>query len=306
MVGFGIPGCRNAGTQILIWASKPITINVTEAPHRLVGARGAISAEYFLQHGYAVVFFHRSGSSLPYVHKIHKYFGNTLDVNLTSMTACVRSDYVAYLDALELDQTGDRVSITDNASNYLKPILTEYLRCKSRLVLLPFSTVEDYLVGLRGIVKQLSEYQTQNRLLCCYLAAAVSDFYIPYDQRPLHKIRSRTEEQLTLHLHPVPKLLRALMTKWAPQAFVCSFKLETNRNTLIAVASDRILNSRSHVVVANQLNTRAQEVWLVHRLNCGSQLTVEHITLSDPSDLQEDLEKQIVARIVSIHATIQQ
>ncbi|TPP59409.1 Phosphopantothenate--cysteine ligase [Fasciola gigantica] len=269
------------------------------------GARGASSAEYFLQNDYAVVFFHRSGSLLPYVHKIQKYFGNNLDTD-PNTTSCVHPQSVAYLDAFELDQTGDHVCITDIASDHLKPILAEYLRFRPRLLLLPFATVEDYLVGLRGIVKRLSEYQTRNHLFCCYLAAAVSDFYIPYEQRSLHKIRSSTNEQLTLYLHTVPKLLQPLMSTWAPRAFVCSFKLETNRDILIAVASGRLLNSHSHLIVANQLDTRSHEVWLVHRLNCATELSVEHITLPNSNPPEHELEKQIVARLVSIHTMIMQ
>ncbi|VDP76370.1 unnamed protein product [Echinostoma caproni] len=277
------------------------------------GSRGASSAEYFLKHGYAVVFFHRIGSLLPYMRKVKKYLDSTLCTNLDGSTGPNYSSGSTYLDIFRLDHTGHNVCLTDAVSADLAPIITEYMQFKSRLLLLPFETVEDYLVGLRGITKRLDQFQThdsanRNRLFCCYLAAAVSDFFIPHDRRPLHKIRSQTDApnaRLVLDLYPVPKLLRNLACSWAPLAFLCSFKLETDHETLLSVASNRLLNNRSHLIVANQLDTRSREVWLMHRLNAGRELTVEHLTL-DSHQTPEDLEQLLVTRLVAIHTTLEQ
>lgn len=72
-----------------------------------------------------------------------------------------------------------------------------------------------------------------------FSAAAVSDYYIPYEQmvrnvaanevltaisQPQHKIQSSLGS-LELKLQPVPKLLGVLRTKWAPEAFIVSFKV---------------------------------------------------------------------------------
>ena len=60
-----------------------------------------------------------------------------------------------------------------------------------------------------------------------YLAAAVSDFYIPEDKMIEHKIQSRETSMLKLELEPVPKMLGIVKTK-IPNATAISFKLETD------------------------------------------------------------------------------
>lgn len=59
-----------------------------------------------------------------------------------------------------------------------------------------------------------------------YLAAAVSDFYIPYKDLSEHKIQSKDNANgLTLSLEPIPKMLGILANEWAPESFVISFKV---------------------------------------------------------------------------------
>ena len=60
-----------------------------------------------------------------------------------------------------------------------------------------------------------------------YLAAAVSDFYVPPAEQVQHKIQS-SSGNLMLQLKQVPKLLRDLRMEWAKDSFVVSFKLETD------------------------------------------------------------------------------
>lgn len=106
-------------------------------------------------------------------------------------------------------------------------------------------------MGLRLIAKQLTRYvatECGRRLsLCGYFAAAVSDFYIPRESRPRHKIHSRsevvdatelrtradsrpivvlqTDGSLLMRLEPVPKCLSLLISTWMPNALVVSFKV---------------------------------------------------------------------------------
>ena len=131
-----------------------------------------------------------------------------------------------------------------------------------------------------------------------FLAAAVSDFYVPPDQMPEHKIQSANEGKvgekdegseggkaqadggggLTLHLQPVPKMLGAIKRgggsgdggggdsveeAWAPHAFVVSFKLETNAAILRAKAAGAIAKYGVDVVCANLLQSYKREVELV-------------------------------------------
>ena len=67
---------------------------------------------------------------------------------------------------------------------------------------------------------------------CFYLAAAVSDFYLPWADMAQHKIQS-SDGPLELRLPKVPKMVAALRQTWAPRAFVVSFKLETDETILL-------------------------------------------------------------------------
>lgn len=99
-----------------------------------------------------------------------------------------------------------------------------------------------------------------------YLAAAVSDFYVPWPDLPEHKIQSRGGA-LNLQLQQVPKCLGLLRNEWAPDAFHVSFKLETDEELLLKKAKAAITNYGMHCVVANELHTRTErcESPVIHR-----------------------------------------
>ena len=88
-----------------------------------------------------------------------------------------------------------------------------------------------------------------------YLAAAVSDFYVPWPGLPEHKIQSRAGA-LVLEMANVPKCLGLLRSQWAPRAFFVSFKLETDEEILLQKAKGALAKYGVHCVVANMLETR--------------------------------------------------
>lgn len=88
-----------------------------------------------------------------------------------------------------------------------------------------------------------------------FLAAAVSDFYIPWTDLAEHKLQSR-DGALAMNLQNVPKCLGLLRHEWAPCAFHVSFKLETDKALLIRKAQASIAAYGMHCVVANMLHTR--------------------------------------------------
>ncbi|KER34322.1 hypothetical protein T265_00164 [Opisthorchis viverrini] len=279
------------------------------------GSRGASSTEYFLRHGYAVVFFHRRGSLLPYLRTLKNCLSLDTMERIENQLTMDQHHCINYLDWFQLNSNGTDVSVSQAALGYLLPVLTAYSKYKRGLLTLTFETVEDYVVGLYVISKRLMQFvkneSRYKRSLCCYLAAAVSDFYLPLAQRSEHKIPSSASGDnskpstlcldgsgLTIHLESVPKLLPPLILKWASGAFVVSFKLETDRSHLLSVAESRIVNAESHLVVANQLETRFEEVWLVHRL-CDPQKCVrEHIQVPKSNEGQTtvELEELLVSR----------
>jgi len=102
-------------------------------------------------------------------------------------------------------------------------------------------------------------------MACIYLAAAVSDFTIA--DKAIHKLQSSSilsnDGALTLHLQPVPKRISTLRKEWAPQAFVTSFKLETQQELLEPMARRAIDKYDVHLVCANLLHTRNEWVWMI-------------------------------------------
>jgi len=68
-------------------------------------------------------------------------------------------------------------------------MLAERFKYKDRLLAIEFVTVQDYLKGLEYLAKAASKFKIATTF---YLAAAVSDFYVPEDRMVTHKIQSRT------------------------------------------------------------------------------------------------------------------
>jgi hypothetical protein len=91
-----------------------------------------------------------------------------------------------------------------------------------RLLVVQYTTVEQYLFSLRAIARQVSGVGCASMFV---LAAAVSDFYVPEERMSEHKIQS-AGGALSVELEPVPKCLGLLVSAWAPaDAFVASFKV---------------------------------------------------------------------------------
>eukprot|EP00798_Chlamydomonas_sp_ICE-L_P011496 gene11496-34213_t len=97
------------------------------------------------------------------------------------------------------------------------------------LLSISFETIFLYLQYLRTLSVAMQPFGPQ---VMFYLAAAVSDFYIPWSELAEHKIQS-SGGPLALSLHKVPKMLGLLTQQWAPKAMVVSFKLETDPDILI-------------------------------------------------------------------------
>ncbi|KAL1919462.1 uncharacterized protein VTP21DRAFT_2155 [Calcarisporiella thermophila] len=207
------------------------------------GTRGATSAEYFLENGYAVIFMHRQFSNQPY----SRHYSHT--------TNC-------FLDYLEI-QGGANIGVDPQYVSSMKSVLAKYRAAKDEglLLMIEFVTVSDYLFLLRSTAKCMSKLGERAMY---YLAAAVSDFFIPEEKMALHKIQSG-DGALTLHMEQVPKMLKPLVDDWAKNGFVVSFKLETDPNLLIPKARNSLHRYGHQIVVGNLLTTRKACVWLVTR-----------------------------------------
>lgn len=156
------------------------------------------------------------------------------------------------------------------------------------LLALSFTSVDDYFFLLKLVAECVAPWKER---VLFYLAAAVSDFYIPQSELSEHKIQSRAGP-LTLELQQVPKLLGVLRHDWAPKAFFVSFKLETDWDILRKKAKQSVAKYGMHLVVANELKSRFHEVLL--------------ITADDERSLQklkdiDDIEAPLIDAVTSMH-----
>ncbi|KAK1836995.1 hypothetical protein QBC39DRAFT_617 [Podospora conica] len=261
-----------AGRPLVLVTSGGTTVPLEKQTVRFIdnfsaGTRGATSAEYFLEAGYAVLFLHRQFSLLPF----SRHYSHSTD---------------CFLDFLKEGPNGSVVARDDDAAKMLD-VLRKYRHAReaNRLLVLPFVSISDYLHELRSIAQLMTPLGPRGLL---YLAAAVSDFFVPPDRMSEHKIQSTnavdpvkaatTEEifdnfdsspavprskRLVVDLDPVPKFLKNLVEGWSPEGMIVSFKLETDPSILVHKARYSLDRYQHHLVIGNLLSTRKWEVVFV-------------------------------------------
>ncbi|ODN05830.1 Phosphopantothenate--cysteine ligase 2 [Orchesella cincta] len=198
------------------------------------GSRGAASTEYFLEAGYKVIFLHRAKSIQPFARNIPPP-----------------------LETLEWEGVAAWAVSRDSAK--VRRILERYAKHKASILYVSFESLGDYLWYLKGISCELNKSIGHRGMV--YLAAAVSDFYVPSSEMPEHKIQSDTKPTINLAL--TPKMIYPLATIWAPKAYIVSFKLETDSEILMEKAQKALKTYRHNMVAANLLTTRKTTVTFV-------------------------------------------
>ncbi|KAI1803720.1 DFP-domain-containing protein [Daldinia bambusicola] len=291
-----------ANRRVVLVTSGGTTVPLEKQTVRFIdnfsaGTRGATSAEYFLESGYAVIFMHRQFSLLPY----SRHYSHSTDCFL---------DFLHESPDASGDGSGSSVVANPAHQDKMLRVLRKYNAAKRQnlLLMLPFVTITDYLHELRAVA-QLMRPLGPNGLL--YLAAAVSDFFVPADRMSEHKIQStdatdlfkkeqgpmtitkeprdassqeqqqqqQQEEEafdnfdsspsvprskrLVIDLDPVPKFLKNLVDGWAPEGMIVSFKLETDPAILVRKAKYSLERYQHHLVIGNLLSTRKWEVVFV-------------------------------------------
>lgn len=159
---------RSLPGQLQCWCVHFLIFS-TESLHTAIGTRGATSAEYFLQAGYAVIFLHRQFSLQPFSrHYSHSKnpFLDFLDIESATPSP------------MHPGRPDLRISVTPDKRAQLLDVLTSYkaVQRAGTLLTLTFVTVNDYLWSLRAVSQELS---VLGRGAMYYLAAAVSDFFLP-------------------------------------------------------------------------------------------------------------------------------
>ncbi|KAG7280522.1 LOW QUALITY PROTEIN: hypothetical protein CRUP_022052 [Coryphaenoides rupestris] len=199
------------------------------------------------------------------------------------------------LDSLQLQggDGGHQVVVDQEA-------LPKYTECCSEVkregLLLPveFSTLSEYLHLLKASAQVLG---TLGSKAMFYLAAAVSDFYIPACDMPEHKIQS-SNGPLQISMKMVPKILSPLVKDWAPHAFVISFKLETDSSILLDKARKalRHLQARRRWWPTCWTPGGATWWWVTPDTQAELVLTDEDVSK------QVEIEEMIVSNLKGAHA----
>jgi len=254
------------------------------------GARGSASAEYFLKQGWAVVFLFRSGSLQPFARHLRS----------SSLLSALQEQTTSSSSPSLLLPPGPECS-------RLLPVVREAREAEGRLLQLEFSSLSSYLWLLRAATLALAERREEEEgsvekqgengnsvrnLL--YLAAAVSDFYIPNGDLPVHKIQS-SEGAPSIQLQCVPKMLVPLAEHWKGGSAMVSFKLETDSKILVTKARKALDKYGHKLVIGNLLDTRKREVLLVFKDD------IEEVKLSDAEfEAGVEIEEKIISRLIEL------
>jgi len=241
------------------------------------GTRGSASAEQFLEAGYSVIFLFRQGSLEPWVRHI----------NCAQLMSDMTVD----------EEKGGKITVS-GASSRLAPIIVKRNRLADRLLSVPFSSLVSYLWLLRLCSQTLDQVSpvTQVSGPLLYLAAAVSDFYVPTRDLPEHKIQS-SQGPTSVQLSLVPKMMKPLVSEWAPHCFIVSFKLETDPEILLSKSRTALDKYNHDLVIGNILNTRKKEVVFVFRDQSLEKIEISNRDLSDGIEI----EKIIIEKLVKLH-----
>jgi len=212
------------------------------------GNRGAASTEWFLRSGYAVIFLTRKGSVGPFGRHVARVSSQQMDLQ-----------FMNYLEESG-DSVCNKIQLNVSDSSLVLDVLREYhmIKRKGLLMQVQFTTLVEYLFYLLELCSALEDAK---RKALIYLAAAVSDFYLPQKEMAVHKIQSR-EGPLLLRLQPTPKALGYLKGV-CPRAFWISFKLETDHKLLESKARGAIAKYGMDCVVANMLQSYKEKCFLI-------------------------------------------
>jgi len=266
------------GRRIVLVTSGGTTVPLENQTVRFVdnfsaGTRGSASAEYFIENGYAVIFLYRQHSLRPY----SRHYSHSKN---------------CFLDMLEIDN--NNIIVNDKYKSAMLTVLEKYKKTKAENLLLEidFFTVKDYFFYLNKITRILSSIG-ENAMY--YLAAAVSDFFIPPERMVEHKIQSG-EGALKLSLDQVPKFLKPLVSEWAPKGFIVSFKLETDPSLLITKARKALKRYGHQIVIGNMLLTRKR---VVHFITNDEERKIE---MSDEEIKNGiEIETKIISELIKKH-----
>ncbi|KAI8548207.1 hypothetical protein RHMOL_Rhmol07G0255400 [Rhododendron molle] len=269
------------------------------------GHRGAASTEYFLKAGYSVIFLYRRGTFQPFCRSLPEdplleCFEVSKELNVQAR----QSHFEAVKRAI-----GEHCAVWIGlhfiagcrSRPFVETSLHYNIRVSPDIRVFLFSYINsncfDFSSFFHGQILQLIAMSMKNLGKCAmfYLAAAVSDFYVPWKSMVEHKIQSASGP-LDMRLVQVPKMLSVLRKDWVPMAFCISFKLETDSKILLEKAEMALKKYKMHLVVANELETRKEVVVVV---TSSEKISVHR----DKNEASADVESPLIKLLVEKHSS---
>lgn len=271
-IGKNAKSAGDGGIRVVCVTSGGTTVPLERRCVRYIdnfssGHRGAASTEYFLMAGYSVIFLTRRGTCQPF---------------------CRSLPDSPLLDCFNVDKELN-IEVSEKHSKEVKKAIRENRAAVESGVLLKihFTTIFEYLQILQLIATSMNNLGPNAMF---YLAAAVSDFYVPWKGMVEHKIQSASGP-LDIRLLQVPKMLSVLKKNWAPKSFCISFKLETDIEILLHKAEMALKKYKMHAVVANELLTRKEVVTVV---TSSERIPVHRNKTEAGADVEDPLIKLLV------------
>nr|XP_014722795.2 phosphopantothenate--cysteine ligase isoform X1 [Equus asinus] len=269
------------GRRVVLVTSGGTKVPLEARPVRFLdnfssGRRGAASAEAFLAAGYGVLFLYRARSAFPFAHRFPPQ---------------------AWLSALRPSDPGPSGLLSLQAEENALPGFAAALRsyqeaaAAGTFLAVEFTTLADYLHLLQAAAQALNPLGSSAMF---YLAAAVSDFYVPVSEMPQHKIQS-SGGPLQITMKMVPKMLSPLVKDWAPKAFIISFKLETDPSIVIDRARNALEIYRHQVVVANILESLRSLVVIITK-DSETKLLLSEEELEKGIEIEEKIVDDLQSR----------
>ncbi|KAM0755152.1 DNA/pantothenate metabolism flavoprotein [Meredithblackwellia eburnea MCA 4105] len=207
-----------------------------------------------------------------------------------------------------LQKQSPAIQISPPHVNSMLSLLRSYKLVQSLGILhsIAFTSIDEYLFLLRGVSQVMStakdlEGKALGRRGMYYLAAAVSDFFIPRQRMSEHKIQSG-KGSLIIEMDQVPKVLKAMVDEWSNDGFIVSFKLETDINLLIPKARAALERYGHQVVIGNTLADRKHEVVFVERgRESWVRIGEEDRGAIGTGGEEREIEEDIIKRLVEMH-----
>lgn len=191
----------------------------------------------------------------------------------------------------------DEIAVSKEFKPKILQILKDsnYTADNNYLLQIPYFSLVDYLIYLKYVCDAVSKLQTRAII---YSSAAVSDFYLPVEDMAEHKIQSR-DGPLTIKLKPVPKVIKIMKKVWCSNAFVVTFKLETDPNLLEKKSLSHLDKNNYGVqcVVGNLLGEHQNRVRLYSENSCQ---VFERTEAQKERD--DDIEDSLVQSIIALHS----